>query len=109
MGNFERVSNYVPAESESKPEPLSGNYGKGSATFGPDGATIFTDQGVISGNSAQLSNGLPGILGTATTPAGSPTSVIKDDTMVTVNGMTMRADIAARVGLLKRDTSGRYL
>lgn len=40
---------------------------------------------------------------------GSNALSIEDDTIITVGGFQMRADIAARQGLIQKDASGRYL
>ena len=60
-------------------------------------------------NTADQANGLPGILASARTPWGSPTNEIKDDTILTLNGVEMRADNAFRTGLIHKDAHGRYL
>src|SRR5271169_6744432 len=102
MGNFQELRiNTGGTEEEQHPtlnNPSTGTPGKLSWTA--EGG--LRDMGVQGVNTSNLTNGLQGILQTAKTPSGSPTGEIKDDTMVTYQGITMRADIAAKCGYITK-------
>lgn len=50
----------------------------------------------------------PGLLGTAMTPWGTPTTELKEDTLVTFNGMSMTLKNAEVIGLVTRTGNGGY-
>ncbi len=110
MGNFVELKiNTVAAQPEQQQQlqatldPRSGGYGK--MTFADGKAT---EVGVTKVNMGSLNRG-EGILATAKTPYGSPTGDIKDDTILTIQGLQVQASIAAKLGLIHKDRSGRYL
>lgn len=59
-------------------------------------------------DSSDLENAREGILGTARTSGGFPTTEIRPDTIVKVHGMEVTVDIAAKLGYLGRDSRGDY-
>ena len=81
-------------------DPQQGNM---CIQYGPDGPQV-RDTGPSKMNTSDGQGPL-----NAKTPWGSPTSEIKDDTIVTIGGYQMRADIALRSGLLIKSPEGRYL
>jgi len=55
-----------------------------------------------------LSNGHAGILSTALSSFGSPVSNLTDDCLVTFQGQQMTLEVAARIGLVRKDAQGNY-
>jgi hypothetical protein len=83
-----------------------------TGSFSFNGATgEVANRGTVSVSSSELLGGAgSGILGTARTPWGSPTSDLKPTTLVDVDGSgPTELRVAEKMGYVRRDENGRYV
>ncbi|WP_448189660.1 hypothetical protein [Azospirillum sp. sgz301742] len=88
----------------------TGNTGGVHSVVMRDGQMDATYSKTNRATAGDLRTGAGGLLDTATTAWGTPQapSDVKGDSLVTIDGMSMTAAIAERMGLLTRDAGGFY-